>query len=97
MAPSTMGGGVPDNIRESIIARRRSQMEAIGGASMVRFCADEDVAAYNSLQIYDAEWRNTINRCWNQMLSIGGWTMVRSCADDDISAERVVARSIGFN
>ena len=87
MAPSSMGG-VPDNIRESIIARCRSQMEAIGGASMVRFCVDEDIAAYNALQTYGSEWRNVINRCRSQMLSIGGWSMVRFCADEDIAAER---------
>lgn len=91
-APAAMGassmGGVPDNVRETIIARCRSQMEAIGGASMVRFCVDEDIAAYNSLQTYDAEWRSIIDRCRNQMLSIGGWTMVRFCADEDIAAER---------
>ena len=80
--------GVPSEIRESIIARCRSQMEAIGGASMVKFCVDEDEAAYTALTTYDAEWRTAIERCRNQMLSIGGWSMVKFCADEDIAAEK---------
>ncbi len=79
---------VPSEIRESIIARCRSQMQAIGGASMVKFCVDEDVAAYAALTTYDAEWRTAIERCRNQMLSIGGWSMVKFCADEDIAAEK---------
>ena len=79
---------VPPEIRESILARCRSQMEAIGGASMVRFCLNEDIAAYVVLQSYDDEWAGVIERCRRQMLSIGGWNIVKFCADEDIAAEK---------
>lgn len=77
----------PPEVRESIIARCRNQMGSFG-ASMVKFCVDEDVAAYAALTSYDAEWQSVIERCRNQMLSIGGWSIVKFCADEDIAAEK---------
>ncbi|MDE0361183.1 MAG: hypothetical protein OXI74_08460 [Rhodospirillaceae bacterium] len=78
-----------DEVRQSIIDRCRDQMGEYG-ASMVKFCVDEDLAAYSALQGYDDRYTPIIDRCTRQILSIGGWSMVRFCADEDIEAERAL-------
>ena len=77
-----------NDIRDSAVARCRSRMEAIGGASTVRVCVDTDRAAYDALQRYDAERSSLIARCQRQMPAMGGWEIVRVCADEDIASEQ---------
>lgn len=69
-----------------ILARCRSEMGDFG-ASMVKFCVDEDVEAVNALSEYPARWDAIVTRCMDEMLDIGGWAMVQFCADEDIAAE----------
>ena len=76
-------------VRSSIIKRCRSQMGSFG-ASMVKFCVDQDLEAYTALASYDAKHQAVIARCRSEMLSIGGWTTVKFCADQDIEAERAL-------
>ena len=78
-----------DGIRESIIERCRAQMGEFG-ASMVKFCVDEDLAAYQALQGYRERHRVIIDRCARQMLDLTGWATVKFCADEDIKAERAL-------
>lgn len=76
-------------IRQSIIDRCRAQMGDYG-ASMVKACVDEDLAAYSVLQGYDDRYSEIIDRCTRQMLSLTGWAMVKFCADADIEAEQAL-------
>jgi len=79
----------PDDVRQSIIDRCRSHMGDYG-ASMVKFCVDEDLAAYEALSRYDQKHKPIIDRCQRDMLSIGGWNVVKFCADEDIQAEEAL-------
>ena len=78
-----------DDTRQSIIDRCRAHMGDLG-ASMVKFCVDEDLSAYQALEGYDKQHQPTIDRCQRDMLSVGGWTMVQFCADEDIEAEQAL-------
>ena len=80
---------IPSEIRESILDRCRTQMSAFGAAT-VKFCVDEDVAAYQALSSYPDGVESILDRCRNQVLSVGGWTTVKFCADQDIAAERAL-------
>ena len=81
--------GADDDIRQSVIDRCRALMGEYG-ASMVKVCVDEDLAAYSALQSYDDFHKPVIDRCANDMLSLGGWNIVKVCADEDIEAERAL-------
>ena len=74
--------------RERIVSRCREEMGPHGSA-MVKFCVDEDLAAYRSLQRYPAELHPFVQRCEKEMGPYG-WSMVKFCADEDISAERAL-------
>ena len=74
--------------RERIIARCREDMGEYGSA-MVKFCAEEDLAAYTALQSYPVEHRSLVERCTRDMGRYG-WNMVKFCADEDIDAERAL-------
>ena len=74
--------------REKIISRCREEMGEHGSA-MVKYCAEEDIAAYRALQSYPAEFRPFVERCTREM-GLYGWSMVKYCADEDIDAERAL-------
>ena len=74
--------------RERIVSRCRDEMGAHGSA-MVKFCVDEDMAAYRALQRYSAELRPLVKRCEREMGPYG-WSMVKFCADEDIDAEHAL-------
>ena len=80
-----------DNIKTSIIDRCRTQMGHMG-ASVVKFCVDEDLAAYRAVVLYGPQHNAIIDRCRRQMLAIGEWTLVKFCADEDIAAERALEK-----
>ena len=75
--------------RGKIIARCREEMDEFGSA-MVKFCAEEDIAAYRALQRYPVEHRRFVERCTREMGQYG-WNMVKCCADEDIDAERALS------
>ena len=82
---------VPDDVKRAVIDRCRAQMEPIGGATMVRFCVDQDLMAYQALgHARYQRYESVVERCTRQMLSIGGWEMVKFCADEDIAAEQAL-------
>ena len=74
--------------REKIISRCREEMGEYGSA-MVKYCAEEDIAAYRALQRFSAELRPFVERCTREMGRYG-WSMVKYCADEDIDAERAL-------
>ena len=74
--------------REKIISRCRKEMAEYGSA-MIKYCAEEDIAAYRALQSYPAELRPLVERC-NREMGGYGWSMVKYCADEDIDAERAL-------
>ena len=74
--------------RAKILSRCREEMGEYGSA-MVKFCVEEDIAAYRALQRYAVELRPFIERCTREMGSYG-WSMVKFCADEDINAERAL-------
>ena len=74
--------------RERIVSRCREEMGQHGSA-MVKFCVDEDLTAYRSLQRYPAELHPFVQRCQKEM-GLYGWSMVKFCADEDIGAERAL-------
>ena len=74
--------------RKRIISRCREEMGEYGSA-MVKYCAEEDIAAYRALQRYSPELRPFIERCTREMGPYG-WNMVKYCADQDIDAERAL-------
>ena len=75
--------------RNRIISRCRDDMGEHGSA-MVKFCAEEDLAAYRSLQNYPVEHFPFVERCTSEMGRYG-WSMVKFCADEDIDAERALS------
>ena len=79
-------GPSEEQVRQSIISRCRKQMGSYG-ASIVKFCVDEDIEAYQELSEYDDQYQGTIDRCVRDMLDVGGWAIVKFCADEDIEAE----------
>ena len=74
--------------RERIITRCREDMGEYGSA-MVKFCAEEDLAAYKALRRYPAEHNSFVERCMREMGNYG-WNMVKFCADEDIDAEQAL-------
>ena len=76
-------------VRQSIIAHCRALVGDLG-ATMVKLCVDQDIAAYAALKGYEARHGPVIERCRKLMLSTGGWDLVRFCADQDIEAERAL-------
>ena len=74
--------------RERIISRCREEMGEYGSA-MVKYCAEEDIAAYRALRGYAAEFHQFVERCEREMGPYG-WSMVKYCADEDINAERAL-------
>ena len=74
--------------RGNIIERCRKEMGEFGSA-MVKYCAEEDIAAYRALQRYAEELRPFVERCTREMGPYG-WSMVKYCADEDIDAERAL-------
>ena len=78
-----------DDVRKAILKRCRSQMNEYG-ASLVKFCVDEDLKAYRALKTYDNKHKPIIDRCRRDMLSTGGWNLVKFCADEDIGAEQAL-------
>ena len=88
---ATVSAQVPDDVKQAVIDRCRAQMQAIGGATMVKFCVDQDLAAYQTLGgARYSRYQAVVDRCTRQMLSIGGWETVRFCADEDIAAEQAL-------
>ena len=75
--------------REKIISRCREKMSEYGSA-MVKYCAEEDIAAYRVLKSYPTELHPFIERCIGEMGRYG-WSMVKYCADEDIDAERALS------
>lgn len=75
--------------REKIIERCRKEMGEYGSA-MVKYCAEEDIAAYRALQRYPVEHSPFVERCIGEMGPYG-WSMVKYCADEDIEAERALS------
>ena len=75
--------------REKIISRCREDMGEYGSA-MVKFCAEEDLAAYRALRRYPVDHRSFVERCAREMGRYG-WNMVKFCADEDIDAERALS------
>ena len=57
---------------------------------MVKYCIDQDMAAYEALARYPRKHHSTINRCRRTMLSTGGWSVVQYCADEDIAAAKAL-------
>jgi hypothetical protein len=76
--------------KAQIIERCRASMGEYG-TSMVKFCVDQDIAAYNALAGYPAEARAIIESCTTRMLEYG-WNMVKFCADQDIAAEEALSK-----
>ena len=74
--------------RERIIERCREDMGEYGSA-MVKFCAEEDLAAYKALRRYPAEHNSFVERCMREMGNYG-WNMAKFCADEDIGAEQAL-------
>ena len=74
--------------RTRIISRCREEMGEHGSA-MVKYCAEEDIAAYRALQRYAEDLRPFIERCTREMGPYG-WSMIKYCADEDIDAERAL-------
>lgn len=77
-------------IRDDIIDRCQTQMGSFG-ASMVKACVDEDLRAYERLQMLVAPHKAIVDRCSSQMGSFG-WSMVLACSEEDIEAERALKR-----
>ena len=81
-------GEMPAAVHDSILAHCERQLEAIGSPAMVKFCAEENRAAWQALQRYDSAQGPVIERCRQQMLAIGGWSLTRFCVDEEIAAEK---------
>jgi len=75
----------------AIKARCQRQM-GTHGASMVKYCADQDMAAYSALASYPRKHQRIIDRCRRTMLATGGWSVVQYCADEDIAAAKALER-----
>ena len=93
VAAPVVSAQVPDDVKQAVIDRCRAQMQSIGGATMVKFCVDQDFMAYEALG--DARYlryESVVERCTRQMLSMGGWEMVKFCADEDIAAEQALEK-----
>ena len=56
----------------------------------MRVCVDTEMAAYDALPRYDAEWSSIVERCQRQMLAVGGWEIVRVCDDEGKAAVRLL-------
>ena len=82
---------VTDTVKQKILARCRQQMGQYG-ASMVKACADQDLAAAKQLTQYPKNDATTeiVDRCERQMRQYG-WSMVKACTDQDIEALHALA------
>ena len=78
-----------EQLKDEVISHCRESMGSFG-ASMVKSCVDQDMAAYEQLAGYSSEWEEVIQRCRSEMLSVGDWYLVKACTDQDISAEKAL-------
>ena len=72
-----------ESVKTEIIDRCKSQMGEYG-ASMVKSCVDQDLAAVEKIQSIDDEHKPILDRCMGQMREYG-YSMVKSCVDQDLS------------
>ena len=73
----------------AIKARCQRQMGS-QGASLVKYCTDLDIAAYDALQRYPRKHKSILDRCKRTMMATGGWSLVKYCADEDIAAAKAL-------
>lgn len=83
----TMADG--NDLMQEIIDQCRAQMSQYG-ASLVKVCVDQDIAAIKALSEYPEETHPIIAQCRAQMGEYG-WALVKTCADQDIAAEEALS------
>jgi SepF-like predicted cell division protein (DUF552 family) len=71
---------------EEVIAGCRERVGRMG-ASVVKYCADQDIAAAQAVGGYPDEHDAIIARCIKQVGRMG-WSVVRYCVDKDVAAEK---------
>lgn len=81
---------VTPEFKQSILERCRSQMKDYG-ASLVKACADQDLAAARALTTYsqDESTREIVSRC-ERTMSGHGWNLVKACVDQDLEAKKAL-------
>jgi len=81
---------VTSELKQSILERCRSQMNDYG-VSLVKACADQDLAAAKALTTYpkDEFTREIVFRC-ERTMSGHGWNLVKACVDQDLEAKKAL-------
>lgn len=81
---------VTPELKESILERCRDQMKDYG-ASLVKACADQDLAAAKALitNSNDESTREIVTRC-ERTMSSHGWSLVKACVDQDLEAKKAL-------
>lgn len=82
------GAEIQTDYKRSIVDSCKKRMEQYG-ASIVKACADKDIAAFEALQGYPPRHSKVIEGCVRRMENYG-YAIVKACADKDIAAQQAL-------
>lgn len=89
LATSVMA--ISDTEKTAVIERCKDQMNQYG-AAMVKACVDQDLEAYEQLQVYSSQHEKIVGRCTEATKQFG-WSMIKACVDQDIEARQTIVNN----